>query len=84
MTGSLLFGSAFNQEHGDIVATSYSAHQAAPPAPRGERPSLEDLDLSPQGPPDAPASEVNPDSLFTPAIAEQLHRSGSRAGKRQN
>jgi hypothetical protein len=35
MTGSLLFGSAFNQEHGGIVATSDSAHQAADPAAPG-------------------------------------------------
>ncbi|MHA7223307.1 hypothetical protein ACX80S_13415 [Arthrobacter sp. RHLT1-20] len=63
MTGWLLFGSAVNQEHGDIVTNSDNAHQAARPAAAGERPSLNDLDLSPQGLADAPASQADPDSL---------------------
>jgi hypothetical protein len=63
MTGSLIVGSAFKQEHGDIVTNIDSAHQAAPPATPGERPGLNDLDLTPQGLADAPASEVDPDSL---------------------
>ena len=63
MTGSLQFGSAFNQEHGDIVTNIDSAHRAAPPAPHGECPGLNGLDLTPQGLADAPASEVDHDSL---------------------
>ena len=63
MTGSLLFGSAVNKEHGEIMTTNGNAHQAAHPAGAGERPRLNDFDLSPQGLADAPASEADPDSL---------------------
>lgn len=63
MTGSLIFGSAFNQEHGDNVTNTDSAHEAAPPATPRERPSLNDLDLTPQGLADTPANQVDPDSL---------------------
>lgn len=65
MTGSLLFGSAVTQEHGAIVTSNDSAHQTAHPASPGERPGfgLSDLDLTPQGLADAPASETDPDSL---------------------
>ena len=66
MTGSLRSGSAVNQEHGDIVTNNDSAYQAAHPAAAGEQPSLNDLDLSPQGLADAPASEIDPDSLAYP------------------
>lgn len=63
MTAGPLFGSAVNQEHGDYMTSNDNAHQAAPPAATGERPGLNDLDLSPQGLADAPASQADPDSL---------------------
>lgn len=63
LTGSLLFGSALDQEHGDIVTNNDSAYHAAEAATPGERPRLNDLDLSPQGLADSPASEVDTDSL---------------------
>ena len=63
MTGGLRFRSAVNHEQGDIVTNNASAYQAAHPAAARETPSLNDLDLSPQGLADAPASEPDPDSL---------------------
>jgi hypothetical protein len=36
---------------------------AGHPSARNERPSLEDLDLSPQGLADAPAHQEDPDSI---------------------
>ena len=63
MTGSLRCGSAVTQEHGDIVTNNDSAHEAAHPAAAGERPGLNDLDLSPEGLEDVPATEADPDSL---------------------
>ena len=63
MTGSRRSCSAVNPEYGDIVTNSDSAYQNAHPAAAGEPPSLDDLDLSPQGLADAPASEADPDSL---------------------
>lgn len=62
MADGILAGSAGNQEQGDIV-TNHSALQAAHPAAQPDRPSLNDLDLSPQGLADAPASQEDPDSL---------------------
>lgn len=43
--------------------TNHNAGKTAPKAPPAQRPNLDDLDLSPQGLADAPASEVDPDSL---------------------
>ena len=40
-----------------------SAHHTPHPATPGERPSLKELDLSPQGLADAPAIQADPDSL---------------------
>lgn len=45
------------------MTISDSTHQAAHPAAARETPSLNDLDLSPQGLANAPASEADPDSL---------------------
>ena len=55
-----------HQENGDNVTNNDSPYLAAPPAAAGAPPTLNDLDLSPQGLADARASEVDPDSLAYP------------------
>jgi hypothetical protein len=63
MTDRLLPGSAVDPEHGDSMTNDDDAHQGVYQGAVGERRSLEDLDLFPQGLADAPASETDPDSL---------------------
>jgi hypothetical protein len=45
------------------MTTNDNTNQAEQPAAAQERRSLDELDLSPQGPADAPAKKTDPDSL---------------------
>lgn len=46
--------------------TNHTIRPDSPTAARQEWPGIEDLDLSPQGLADAPASQQDPDSLVHP------------------
>ena len=62
MTGSILPG-LYPTKHLGHTATNHSTPTAGFSAAHNQQPGLMDLDLSPQGLADAPANEIDADSL---------------------